>query len=388
MINQNRIKKDLEIFSFPRLSGTKFEEKAFNLAIQEVKNLNLKPITQEFNFSTFYSRVYPKISLFLLFLIILILFLNIKGVIFPIILIIASGILVILFFYTRNPENINKGKVLPSRNLIVKMEEETTKNNLQNIIMFCCHLDSKGQQISILARIRASRYYVFSILSTFIVILIKNFIWPQANVLFYIIGLFPLIINGLATCLIIVNSTNNDSNGAIDNASGIACVLELIRYYLNLDSRLKHFNLWFIFTGAEECGTMGIRHFYREYSLINKHTSIIFNFDAIAKSICLFPGKNVSERIRDLYSKLLNNDVGLKINSYYRKLHVGSNSDGYFLKKKNFQGFGIGDMESYRYIHSIHDTIDKVDEKVLAKLCEVITTSLKNYDTNLNINNN
>ncbi|MFX1588018.1 MAG: hypothetical protein ACFFC1_07685, partial [Promethearchaeota archaeon] len=241
MINQNRIKKDLEIFSFPRLSGTKFEEKAFNLAIQEVKNLNLKPITQEFNFSTFYSRVYPKISLFLLFLIILILFLNIKGVIFPIILIIASGILVILFFYTRNPENINKGKVLPSRNLIVKMEEEITKNNLQNIIMFCCHLDSKGQQISILARIRASRYYFFSILSTFIVILIKNFIWPQANVLFYIIGLFPLIINGLATCLIIVNSTNNDSNGAIDNASGIACVLELIRYYLNLDSRLKHF---------------------------------------------------------------------------------------------------------------------------------------------------
>ncbi|MFW9937321.1 MAG: M28 family metallopeptidase [Candidatus Thorarchaeota archaeon] len=388
MINQNRIKKDLEIFSFPRLSGTKFEEKAFNLAIQEVKTLNLKPITQEFNFSTFYSRVYPKISLFLLFLIILILFLNIKGVIFPIILIIASGILVILFFYTRNPEKINKGKVLPSRNLIVKMEEETTKNNLQNIILFCCHLDSKGQQISILARIRASRYYFFSILSTSIVILIKNFIWPQANVLFYIIGLFPLIINGFATYLLIFNSTNNDSNGAIDNASGIACVLELIRYYLNIDSRLKHFNLWFIFTGAEECGTMGIRHFYREYSLINKQTSIIFNFDAIAKSICLFPGKNVSEKIRDLYFQLLNNDVGLIINSYYRKLHVGSHSDGYFLKKKNFQGFGIGDMDSYRYIHSIHDTIDKVDEKVLAKLCEVITTSLKNYDTNLNINNN
>ncbi|MFX1590287.1 MAG: M28 family peptidase, partial [Promethearchaeota archaeon] len=167
-----------------------------------------------------------------------------------------------------------------------------------------------------------------------------------------------------------------------------ACVLELIRYYLNIDSRLKHFNLWFIFTGAEECGTMGIRHFYREYSLINKHTSIIFNFDAIAKNICLFPGKSVSERIRDLYFQLLNNDVGLKINSYYRKLHVGSHSDGYFLKKKNFQGFGIGDMESYRYIHSIHDTIDKVDEKILVKLCEVITTSLKNYDTNLNINNN
>jgi len=388
MIDQNRIKKNLKIFSFPRLSGTHFEKKAFNLAFQEIKTLNLKPITQNFNFSTFYSRVYPKVSLFLLFLIILILYLNIKATIVPIILLIASGILITLFFYTRNPETINMGKVLPSQNLIVKMDGKGTINNSQNIIMFCCHLDSKGQKISILARIRASRYYLFSFLITFIIILIKNFILPQLNLLFYIIDFFPLIINGISMSLIIINYTNNDSNGAIDNASGIACVLELIHHYLSPDSRLKNFNFWFIFTGAEECGTMGIRNFYKELSFINKESSIIFNFDAIAKSICLFPGKNVSEKIRDIYIQLLNNDVGLKINSYYRKFHVGSHSDGYFLKKKNFQGFGIGDMESYKYIHSTHDTIDKVDEKILAKLCEIITTSLKKYDTNLNINNN
>lgn len=388
MIDQSRIKKNLENFSFPRLSGTDFEKKAFNLALQEVKALNLKPISQEFNFSTFYSRIYPKLSLFFLFLIILMLYLNIRAIIFPIILLIACGILITLFFYTRNPENFKKGKILPSQNLIVKIEDGKKKNNFQNIILFCCHLDSKGQRISILTRIRASRYYLFSILVAFILILIKNFILPQLSLLFYIMGLFPLIINGIAASLIIINSTNNDSNGAIDNASGIACVLELIQYYLNPDSRLKHFNVWFVFTGAEECGTMGIRHFYNEFSLINKELSIIFNFDAIAKNICLFPGKNISENIHDLYVQLLNNDGDLKISSYYRKVHVGSHSDGYFLKKKNFQGFGIGDMESYRYIHSIHDTVDKVDEKILAKLCKVITTSLKKYDANLNINNN
>ncbi|MFX0058290.1 MAG: M28 family metallopeptidase [Candidatus Heimdallarchaeota archaeon] len=385
MIDQNRIKKNVETFSFPRLSGTNFEKRAFNLALNEIKSLNFNPKVQNFNFSTFYSRVYPKISVFFLFLIMVILYLNIKAFFYPIILLIASGILITLFFYTRKPEKIKIGKVLPSQNLIVKLANGETKNEAQNVIMFCCHLDSKGQKISILVRIRAARYWLFSILIGFIFIIIKNFILPQFNLIFYIIGLFPLIVNGIATTLIIINTTNNDSNGAIDNASGIACVMELLHYYINPDSRLKHFDLWFIFTGAEECGTMGIRHFYNDYSLINKDFSIVFNFDAIGKSVFLFPGKSVSDKIRNMYIQLLNNDGRIKISSYYRRVHVGSSSDGYFLKKKNFQGFGIGDLGAYKYIHSSQDTVDKVDEKILKGLCEVITASLKEYDTNFNI---
>ena len=54
----------------------------------------------------------------------------------------------------------------------------------------------------------------------------------------------------------------------------------------------------------------------------------------------------------------------------------------YYLKKKKFIGIGFGDMDSYKHIHSINDTIDKVDSNLLAGLCKDITMSLKDLDSN------
>ena len=54
LISEKRIKQNLEEFSFPRLSGTEYEKKAFNLAKKKIENLNLNPEIQTFNFSTFY----------------------------------------------------------------------------------------------------------------------------------------------------------------------------------------------------------------------------------------------------------------------------------------------------------------------------------------------
>ena len=37
MLDENRIKANLEAFSFPRLSGTEGEKKALNLAVKKVE---------------------------------------------------------------------------------------------------------------------------------------------------------------------------------------------------------------------------------------------------------------------------------------------------------------------------------------------------------------
>jgi hypothetical protein len=50
------------------------------------------------------------------------------------------------------------------------------------------------------------------------------------------------------------------------------------------------------------------------------------------------------------------------------------------MKKKGFDGIGIGDMDCYKYIHSINDTSDKIDYSILKKLCEVIIEVLDIYD--------
>lgn len=390
MIDENRIRENLKSFSFPRLSGTDDERKAFNLAFKKLEQLKFKPLSQEFEFSTFYARLYPKIAVLSGFTLLLMWFLNFIIIIIPISSILILLLWGFLFTITRKPERIKIGKKLNSANLYVKLdlksknkESEINKindNNREKSVLFFCHLDSKGQRFSILVRIRVIRAWVFSSLTIIIITVCKNYIFLSYSVLFYIIGAFPIAINLISTIFILLNATNNKSKGAIDNASGIACVLELLNYYSNPKFRLNHFDLWFVFTGAEECGTMGIRNFCYKLEQINKKESIIFNFDAIAKNIYLFPGKKMSGNIKSIYNSFLNNNKGLEIKRNPKKIYFGSHSDGYYLKKKKFEGIGIGDLESYKYLHSIRDTLDKIDNSLLKNLCEMIIDNLIVFD--------
>jgi len=390
VIDEKRLKENLTTFSFPRLSGTDGEKKALNIAISKVEDLNLKPLTQDFVFSTFFGRTYPKIAFSLGFTVLFLFYLNIVAFIISLFFMIIFVILGLIFILTRKPESIRLPKKLSSSNLYVKLDlkpkmskSEIKKNDLnhqERSILFLCHLDSKGQRFSILGRIRIIRTWVFSGLIIIIIFIFKNYIFTPFSLLFYIIGIFPITVNFIFTILFLLNTTNNESNGAIDNASGIACVLELLTYFSNPESRLKHYNLWFVFTGTEECGTMGIRNFHYIISGINKEHSLFFNFDAIAKNTYFFPGKKMSDQIYTIFNMFLKNTKGLKIKRNPKKIYFGSYSDGYYLKKKNFNGIGIGDLESYEYIHSIHDTVDRVDIPLLKNLCELIVDNLIAFD--------
>jgi hypothetical protein len=76
----------------------------------------------------------------------------------------------------------------------------------------------------------------------------------------------------------------------------------------------------------------------------------------------------------------LKNKKGIEIKRNPKKIYFGTYSDGYYLKKKNFDGIGMGDLESYEYIHSVHDTVDKVDVPLLKNLCEMIIDNLIAFD--------
>ena len=393
LIDENRIRENLAIFSFPRLSGTEGEKKALELAIKKVDELNLKPLSQDFVFSTFFGRTYPKLAFLSGFTALFLFYLNIVAFIMALFFMIIFVILGFLFILARKPESIRLPKILNSSNLYVKvgLKPKKSQSDISNKdiiapernILFMCHLDSKGQRFSILYRIRIIRTWVFSGIVILVIVLFKNYIFTPFYLLFYIIGIVPLTINLGATILFLLNTTNNESPGAIDNASGIACVFELLSYFSNPESRLKQFNLWFVFTGVEECGTMGIRNFYQKIKHLNREETILFNFDAIAKSCYLFPGKNMPDQIKTIFSMFGKNNKGLEIKRNPKKIPFGSHTDGYYLKKKAFQGIGFGDLESYEHIHSFHDTVDKVDSLLLKRLCEMIIDNLIVFDNQI-----
>ena len=386
MIDEKRLKENLTIFSFPRLSGTDGEKKALNIARSKVEDLNHDPLSQTFVFSTFFGRAYPKIIFISGFGILFLLFLDINAIIILISLAFITLLMVALLLFARKPENIRIRNKLNSENLYVKirskhnekdkMEEERKARN----ILFMCHLDSKGQRFSILGRVRIIRTWVFSWVVLIFILICSNYLFTSLYVLFHVLGTVPLGVNLIATILFLLNTTNDESRGAIDNSSGIACVLELLNHYTNPESRLENFNLWFVFTGAEECGTMGIRNFYYKISKISKEHSFFFNFDAIARNLYLFPGKKMSKQVETVFEMFLKNKRGIEIKRNPKKIYFGTHSDGHYLKKKKFFGIGIGDMESYEYIHSIHDTVDKVDISLLKNLCEMIIENLIAFD--------
>ena len=382
MIDSNRILQNLKDFSFPRLSGTEFEKKSFNIAKKKIEDLNLTPAVQEFSFSTFYSRIYPKLSLTLLSWLLLVLLINIQTIFVIINLSLIFILILVLIIFTRNPEKIKVGREYHSQNLFVKISSQP-KNKISddNIFLFS-HLDSKGQVFSIKIRIQLYYIWIFSFLLSLLINILNSFFFTEAILLLFVLAVLILIINCMATVLIWLNNTNNKSKGAVDNASGISCVLELLHYYSKPKNKLQNYNLWFVFTGAEESGTIGIRNFYKYIKDYDRNKTFIANFDSIATRINLWDHGLLKKKYIQSFRYILENKDIMSIEKT-RRISIGIYSDGLFLLNKRFQGLGNGDKSSYNYVHSVNDDLDKVNIKTLKKLCQFYTILFNEVDINL-----
>jgi len=389
MPNSQNIKKTLEKISFPRLSGTENEQRAAEYIKKQIYNLNLTPEIHKFIFTSFYPRIYKRIVFSLIFWLILVFYIDLNFIFTISNIFIVIFIFVPLVLLTRKPEKIRLGKKHQSENIYVKIEsmkpidlKHVQDNNLQ--VFFLCHIDSKSQRFSIKIRVISVKLWIYSLLLIMVFLVIK-YLFLYDNFIFNIVIFIEISFNFVGTILIMVNTTHNESNGAIDNASGICLVLDLLNYYIKPRNRLKNIDLWFVFTGCEETGTMGIRHFFKIISDYNKKEIKYFNLDSVAKELDIFgPLKKKVKQDKFLstffkFSKELNPSFHLK-----RYILAVNRSDGYYLKREDLVGLGFGDKSSYKYIHSQNDTVDKVNPGFLADVNRVIIKFLKEYDNNPN----
>ncbi|UCD01612.1 MAG: M28 family peptidase, partial [Promethearchaeota archaeon] len=334
---------------------------------------------QEFSFSTFYSRVYPKISLTLLSWLLIVLFLNFYVTFTIVNLSLILIVISVLIVLTRNPENIRIGRKFYSQNIFVKVSSQSKNRSSNGNILLFSHLDSKGQTLSIRTRIRLYYIWIISFPLSLLSILFNSFFFPRVFLVVYVISIFVLTINCGATVILLLNTTNNKSKGAIDNASGISCVLELLNHYSIPENTLKNYDLCFVFTGAEESGTMGIRNFYKNVENYDRNKTFIINFDCIAKKANLWDHGLLNNKNFKSFNYILENKDMISLEKA-RKISIGTYSDGLFLLNKKFQGLGNGDKSSYDYIHSVNDDVDKIDITVLKKLCQFYTILLNDLD--------
>jgi hypothetical protein len=390
MIDETRMRQNLEMLSFPRLSGTDGEKKAFNVVKKKIEDLNLIPSIQSFTFSSFYPRIYQKIVFVLSFWTLFILYLYIDFVFTMANLLVILTIFIPVLIITRKPEKIRIGKKRISQNLYVKLlgnsehrnnhQNSSADDNIRGNLLFMCHIDSKGQRLPMRYRVFFFKSWIYSSICCVFIFLLKIFIYSQFFFWLFVIGAILLAINLVATIALCFNTTNNESPGAIDNASGITCVLELLNYYADSKFRLNNYNLWFLFTGAEETGTNGIRHLYHMLKHLDRTKSFMLNFDTIGTAIDVITD--------DQGAKFFKNTSDFTVRLYKPKRIRFSRSDAYYLKDNKFGGFGILDKKSFKYAHSKEDNIDKVDTNLLKKLLLHITIILQLIDKSVGKINN
>ncbi len=383
MFDDKRIKNNLEEISFPRRFGTDDERKAVELLKQKIQGLGLKYEVQSFKFTNFYSSIIVKVSVLVLMCVLLLEFRGTANeIVFPIIPIVLTFSFV-MYFLSRIPDKFLIGKKLKSQNLIVELNPSNGIGDIktdQKEIIFMAHVDSKGQTVSIRVRVYSYEIWIISTILLSVVIFLRfifheNYFWD-----YHQIATILMIVNYISGFLILINFSNNKSFGALDDGSGIVILLELLNYFRDPKLHPKNYKIEFLFTGAEECGTMGIRRFLRSIKSSDKNNYLFVNFDGIGTRIDMLKigrkNQNTNE-ISELFTKI-GSEKNLPINR--KKVLLGVHTDAWQSSKRGYKVLDFGDSEVYNFLHSENDTPDKISCKTLEKFCRVVSLAVKEID--------
>lgn len=149
-----------------------------------------------------------------------------------------------------------------------------------------------------------------------------------------------------------------NSEGAYDNGSGIAMVMELAKH---LSSRPTKRNIRFIGFGSEEIGLVGSKKYCESLSKQSKDSFdnivAVFNLDVSA----IKDGKHIisasTEKYRNFLAEIQHNyNLQVAISD-----QTGSHSDHYPFQQRDVPvSFFASSSNEWSYAHTDHDTIDKL----------------------------
>ncbi|MHA4738852.1 M20/M25/M40 family metallo-hydrolase [Dyadobacter sp. MSC1_007] len=174
------------------------------------------------------------------------------------------------------------------------------------------------------------------------------------------------------------DSKNKIHNGADDNASGTAGVLELARYFAGNNIKEKHNYLFIAFSG-EELGLIGSKHFVEKPTLPLNTISSMINMDMIGRldeqKGIIVSGWGTSK----VWGKLIP-DLAKQQNLKYTVDSSGvgaSDHTSFYLKNIPVIQFFTGGHADY---HKISDDADKINYEGEARILALIAGLLTGLD--------
>lgn len=361
-----RAKKIAEEISIPRLTGSYGEHKVKDIIIDFLKAVGYSPEVEKFRFSIIPAEVALKTIQILLggsSALALFLF-NKHPFLSFVISIIIAGTIIFLTGWSILIEKLYDFKILTreSDNILAK---SFIHDGLPDVI-FMAHYDSKSQTFSIRFRVLLNIIGIIAVLlSIFFIIFCFLFGFQLPLVLIYIFSILSLV----PYFILIFNFTGNSSPGAVDDASGVAVVLELARV---LKDWMGKANLYFLLTGAEELGLAGAVRFIQKYeNNFRKGRTFFINFDGISKEekpvITAKYGLLATRSSRKLEQWFLEifNNLGITPRSAW--LLTGAGLDSIPIASRGFDSITIscGKIHTAKKIHSPYDSKDNLSDQTL-----------------------
>lgn len=395
--DEDKLFSYLEQFSYPRLAGSEGDKRAIQETIEVFEGLGFKKDeikVDEFTFSDFYSTILIKLIMMLSLLAMLLfqIFTNVAplmnwlviiGFIFPVYLLIKG---------LSHPEDTSFvaeywGNMIDTKNVFVYIPAKTASPDKAGNIVFSAHIDTKSQAYATAWRIVVYRVWLFSgfFMAGFLVL--DFFVAAQWTKIAVTISIGVIMANNIILMLL---TTGNLSPGAIDNASGMSCVFEITRFLK--DHPFDNYNVWCCQFGAEELGTMGSRNFVRKYEhQFEKGKIFQFNYDTLGlkgvkhgvqmMASYGIPPRNISP-ILSTYLKQAADELGLDIEPFY--LSTGAHTDSVPFHQRKWDAIDLVTREGAINAHTIKDTPDKLDKKILRDACLITIQAALNLDKDFN----
>jgi hypothetical protein len=176
------------------------------------------------------------------------------------------------------------------------------------------------------------------------------------------------------------NPANKVHNGADDNASGTAGVIEIARYFQN-NGKKEKYNLLFLCFSGEELGLYGSKYFTEHPTVDLTKVNYMINMDMIGRlspdtKALSVSGSGTSPVWEPLLQKLSNDKVKIKTDSS----GTGpSDHTSFYLKNIPVLHFFTGSHSDY---HKPSDDFDKINVDGEVEVLKVIVKVIEELDAN------
>jgi len=392
--------------AFRRRAATEGETKSINYIVRELDKEKIHTAVETFEwyisliiltklgfiFIFFYVFIYGIISFYP----------NIAWIYLPLDILFITIIYFGVKFLFDSTRILHFGREQESKNVIATIEAKDLYPR-RPVIIFSAHHDTISQRYSMKMKIILYISALTLFLAYFILTLILS-IWSlltlfsitQIDNIYLLLRNISLIIGGFLLIMIIVilgNKKSDESLGSIDNASGVAILLELVK--LINKNPLEKTDVIFIWCGAEELGYMGskqycLKHFKELNHDYDLDKSYNINIDMVGTYLGLLDKTGLFKKTKinsNLNNVLEISATHLKISFEKETMVLGNFSDHKifqsFAKKAGKNGFQvsvfISDKDT-KYIHSKRDTPDKCSVTNLNACIDICYNAIKSLD--------